>query len=577
MARSAKRLKMRARRRQRHGVIEGQDVLYELPPARPGEPTRQILAKDAAMETAQGREIRRALGMAVDYSPSQSNLLDSSLRLATRFSVEAQRYTNVERNAAKHAMDFNGMSMDALTFAESSGFPGFPTLVLLGQLAEYRNMAEALADECVRLFGEVISEGSATTAQMVDMLNAEVRRIGLAEICRQLVAHDQLFGGAHAFIKLKNDEDVRELPLMLKPFSIPKGAFEGLRVVEPYWVTPNFYNSIDPTRPDFYKPSSWWMLGVETHATRLITIVSRPVGDMLKAAYSFRGISLTQIAMPYVDNWLRTRQSVSDTVKQFSVSGILTDLQQYLLPGAATDLNHRIELYNRYRDNRNTMILDKATEEFFQFNTPLGGLEALQAQAQEQMSAVSQTPLVKLLGITPTGLNASSEGEIRVWYDRVKGYQTNALTPFVMYVLQVIQLSLFGRIDPAVSWKWTELMELTPLERADVQLRNAQTDAHYLEHAVVSPDDVIERLKGDPNSLYAGSLDAATLDEIPDDDLPAIVERVEQSLAELDDPDKVYGQQNASAIAGQTASETAADPASQARSGALSTGTEPLA
>ncbi|MGJ8500946.1 anti-CBASS protein Acb1 family protein, partial [Glaesserella parasuis] len=127
-----------------------------------------------------------------------------------------------------------------------------------------------------------------------------------------------------------------DTPLVLRPGTVRQGSFEAVRVVEPYWVTPNNYNSIDPTAADFYKPSTWWMLGTEVHASRLQTMISRPVPDMLKPTYSFRGISLTQLAMPYVDNWLRTQQSVSDTVKQFSITGVKTDLQQYLQPGGAT-------------------------------------------------------------------------------------------------------------------------------------------------------------------------------------------------------------------------------------------------
>ena len=76
--------------------------------------------------------------------------------------------------------------------------------------------------------------------------------------------------------------------------------------------------------------------------------------------------------MPYVDNWLRTRQSVSDTVKQFSIVGVALDMAQALAPGANQDLINRAELINRFRDNRNILFLDKAQEEFFMFNVPLG-------------------------------------------------------------------------------------------------------------------------------------------------------------------------------------------------------------
>lgn len=447
-----------------------------------------------------------------------------SIAQATAHPVDMERYSARERSQAAMAMDFNGTTRDSLTFVEATGFPGFPTLSLLGQLAEYRTMHETLADECVRMWGKVTSAGESDPNKLAD-IEAELRRVDVRALVRQAVVHDQAFGGAHVYFKLKGDEDFRDTPLVMGPYTVRQGAFEGLRVVEPYWVTPNFYNSIDPTAADFYKPSSWWMLGIQVHATRLQTIISRPVADMLKPAYSFRGVSMTQLAAPYVDNWLRTRQSVSDTVKQFSVSGIATDLQQALAPGALMQLQQRAELLNAYRDNRNLFFLDKSTEEFFQVNTPLSGLDALQAQAQEQMAAVSHIPLVKLLGITPTGLNASSDGEIRVFYDYVRGYQSNVLHPLLQNVLRVVQLSLFGAIDPGVSWTWEPLEELSALEDADRRNKDATSDQVYMEAGVVTPQQVAEKLAADPRSGYAGILDEGE-PEPADDDIEAITKQI---------------------------------------------------
>lgn len=463
-----------------------------------------------------------SLRHALDSAPADTR--SPGIQLAERYRIDPKKYTDRERAAAEHALDFNNMASSALSFVENTSFPGFPTLALLAQLSEYRAMAETLAEDCIRMWGRVVSAGEADDDKL-QAIEAELKRIDMTSIVKMVVEHDQLYGGAHVYFKIKGDEQVRELPLLMKSYCVPQGSFEGLRVVEPYWVTPNFYNSIDPTAADFYKPSSWWMLGTETHATRLQTIISRPVADMLKPAYSFRGVSMTQLAMPYVDNWLRTRQSVSDAVKQYAVSGVLTDLQQALLPGGGTDLSNRAALINAYRDNRNLLFLDKATEEFFSSATPLSGLDALQAQAQEQQSAVSRIPLVKLLGITPTGLNASSEGEIRVWNDRVHGYQSHVLLPLMLNAIRMVQLNLFGEIDEHIGWEWTKLLELTELEEAEVRNKDADTDARYIEAGVVRPDQVTARLSKDPNSLYSGIADES-ISDIPDDNIQAITDKI---------------------------------------------------
>ena len=139
---------------------------------------------------------------------------------------------------------------------------------------------------------------------------------------------------------------------------------------------------------------------------------------------------------------------------------------------------------------------------------------------------MSHIPLVKLLGLTPTGLNASSEGEIRVFYDYVKGYQKNVLSAVMMNVLRVIQRSLYGAIDDDISWNWHPMPELTDLEAADVRNKDADTDLKYIEAMVIAPEQVRERLAADPNSLYAGIVDLDTLEAVPDDDIAGITEKI---------------------------------------------------
>ncbi|AQH01672.1 hypothetical protein A9R05_23080 [Burkholderia sp. KK1] len=56
-------------------------------------------------------------------------------------------------------------------------------------------------------------------------------------------------------------------------------------------------------------------------------------------------------------------------------------------------------------------------------SAPLGSLDRLQAQSLEHMAAVTGIPLIVMLGITPSGLNATSEGELRTFYAWIEAQQ----------------------------------------------------------------------------------------------------------------------------------------------------------
>jgi uncharacterized protein len=88
------------------------------------------------------------------------------------------------------------------------------------------------------------------------------------------------------------------------------------------------------------------------------------------------------------------------------------------------------------------------------------------------MSAAWRIPLVKLTGISPSGLNASSEGEIRVYYDLIKSCQEAWLRPIIQIILDFISIELFGDVDADITFDFSKLYEVTEIEAA--QIRTAQ-------------------------------------------------------------------------------------------------------
>lgn len=398
-------------------------------------------------------------------------------------------------------------------FGGYSGFPGYPYLAELAQLPEYRKMVSTLADEMTRKWISLRTNGEGDKSERIQQIDSALRNMRVRDVFRKAAEQDGYFGRAQIYIEVtkpgskelaSNDPKELETPLFLSDKKVPKGSLAALRTVEAMWSYPSLYNSTNPLKKGFYKPTSWFVMGNIVHDTRLLLFVSRPVPDMLKAAYSFGGISLSQLAKPYIDHWIRTRDSVSDIVHSFSVSGFMTNMEATLGGDAvgADDFFKRVELFNRTRDNRGAMVLDKQSEEFFQFNTPLGGLDALQAQAQEQMSAVSSIPLVKLLGITPSGLNASSDGEIRVFYDYIHSMQESLFRQPLKRVLDLVQLNLFGDIDPDIDFVFEPLYQLSEGELATARKTEAETDSVLIQAGVISQDEARTRIASDPDGAY---------------------------------------------------------------------------
>jgi hypothetical protein len=118
--------------------------------------------------------------------------------------------------------------------------------------------------------------------------------------------------------------------------------------------------------------------------------------------------------------------------------------------GSGDDVYSRAAIFNNAKQSRGMMIIDKEKEEFSNVNRPLSGLDELQAQALEHICSAIRQPVVKYTGIDPQGLNASSEGSIRVYYDLIHSTQEYLIRPPLQTVVDLVQIELFDDVDPDI-------------------------------------------------------------------------------------------------------------------------------
>lgn len=402
------------------------------------------------------------------------------------------------------------------------GFPGYPYLSELTQISEYRSPAETISTEMTRKWCEILSRGEGDKSDKIKEINKRMDELKVRDAFRRAAMQDAEFGRSQIILNIKGQDSelARQKPLMISDNGgIKQGTLCSIQVIEPYWSTPYSWNATHPEKEDFYIPQSWYIMGRKTHTSRLLTFISREVPDLLKPAYNFGGISLSQLMEPYVNAWLRTRKSVNDLISIFSITTLATDLSTTLADGLSDvgGMVSRATAFTKFRDNRGVSLINKETEEIAQVNTPLSGLDKLQAQSQEHMAAPCHIPLVKLFGVVPTGLNATSEGEIQVWYDYVHALQENVFGPQMVIMLNAVQLDLFGSIDEDIYAQWVQLDEPTAKELSEIRASDATAGAGYIAAGVIAPEEERERLQNDPLSGYDNLNGPAPEPQVEDD------------------------------------------------------------
>lgn len=431
------------------------------------------------------------------------------------------------------SMASDALPMDArMLYAGVHVFKGYDWLGQKMQEPEYRTMAEVSANDMTRKWIKVKAVESGDRVDKIQKIESELRRLDARARFRQALEDDCYFGRGTLYIEVKTPKGSNASradsecasELFLDPRKIPHDSIVALRVIEPRWLFPGPYNTDSPLKGNFYQPQIWYCQGDEVHDSRLLTFISRPVPDILKPVYNFGGLSLTQLANDYVVNWQRTRDYVAKMLRSYSCTALKTDMGSGMQGLVNQNLTNRLRVFARLRDNNGIFALNKETEELEQINTPLAGLKDLKDQALEELCVVARQPRVKLLRKGADGLNASSEGEIRMYYDDVHATQEDVMRKPLKRLIEIIQLSLFGVIDDAIDFEFVPLYQLSEKERSDVRAQDAKTRQTDIQSGVVTAEEARQSLAADESCPYPldkdgnGEIDPIELPEDDDND-----------------------------------------------------------
>ncbi len=382
--------------------------------------------------------------------------------------------TNAETRAALDGKFFDSLGIDSYVgsltqHATDMGqfpvttFVGYGALQQIAQNGMIRNCIKTVADDCTHEWIK-ITGGADTPVEKIEQLqDIQDRKFHLQKIFNDAICKVGFMGGAFIHIRTqpKGDPNVDlTKPLRLNSASAEIGVDENppsFIVVDPVNVSPCFYNSIDPLRDDYMRPTSWFVLGRQVHESRLMALYSNEPPTLLKAAYNFLGIPQAQILWDYVNHWNECRVAAQGLIKKLSLLIYYTDMQSRMGSfGGVQELDAIMQVLQHYRDNNSIFVADKTEDQVDNVQTTVSGVQDIVRQSQEMIAAINRTPAVKLFGISPSGFNATGESDIRNYYDHIRSQQ-ELYRPAIQRCLDAIQLSMWGEIDPAITFDFCEL------------------------------------------------------------------------------------------------------------------------
>ena len=409
-----------------------------------------------------------------------------------------------------------------------TSFVGYGVLQQIAQQGLIRACIQTVSDDLSRKW---IKIDGCDDPQKLEIIENELKKLHIKDLFHKAVTTTGYMGGA--FIFIDTGEDDLTLPLAINDLSaeLKEGSKVKFVVVDPVNVSPIEYNCINPLRDDYMQPRMWQVLGKRVHASRLLPFVENQPPMLLKPNYNFLGIPQAQILWDYVRHFNQTRASTARLLEKISLLVVQTDMDAVLSDEHGIELfDAKMEFLERYRNNDSVFVCDKESEGVMNVQTTIAGCTDVVRQSLELIACINRTPAVKLLGISPSGFNATGESDLKNYYDYISSKQ-ELYREQIQTIINVIQLCEFGNIDPAITFKFEPLNE----ENKASQAMTAQTKIGALTQLVdrqaMSAEELRTAVREDED------LGLSFLDE----EMPEELENATQTDLMTDDPSTQQG------------------------------------
>ena len=389
-------------------------------------------------------------------------------------------------------------------------FLGYAYLSGLQQNGFIRAGVEGLADDMTARFIELIrtSDIENNDDDKINKINEYLNAFQIKELFNKAAALCGYFGGCLIYV----DTDDEDLLSALDEKSL-NHSIKGYVLIEPINIYPGRYNSTNPLRADYFIPETWFVLGQEVHASRLLYLAADEVSMLLKPAYNFFGIAPAQIAADSVSHFIKDREAASRLLHKYSLLVFKTDMGSALYSGNPEELYSRVKVLADFRDNNSVIIIDKEDEDIVTVTTSLAGVTDVVRLSLELMPIMFRQPLTKFLGISPGGMNATGESDENNWNEYVLSQCEKQLRKPVKRLLELIQYDLFGEVDECIDFIFQVQSSNDETKEINNNKIKADTYVQLTTAGIISPEEARKALAEDEKSGF-NSIDVDAVPEV---------------------------------------------------------------
>lgn len=264
----------------------------------------------------------------------------------------------------------------------------------------------------------------------------------------------RLYGGAAGVILIKGQNDMSQ-PLGLD--TVMPGSFLGLQILDRWnGIYPESELVTDPEDRDYGLPMFYTIQDNETghlaarvHHSRIIRFIGRELPWMEQVAELYWGESEIEAIYNEVVRRDNVAGNIAALTFRANINYMETEGLDQLLGTANTEMQRRF--YNLMvaqsvmESNFGTRVINKG-DAIHNTQYTFTGLSDVYDRIMMDVAGAARTPVTKLFGRSPAGLNATGESDMRNYYDYIDGLRETELRGIIERLLPIMALSAWGMV-----------------------------------------------------------------------------------------------------------------------------------
>ena len=336
---------------------------------------------------------------------------------------------------------------------------------------------------------------------LLTALKKKTEQMKINDTCVKLAYNKRVFGSGIAMPVIYKDGKPFDMSNPFNPDGLKGADYRGFKVVDPYWLTPQFEReaTTDPMNERFMQPT-WYKMpdGRRVHWTWFVKADNAEVADILKPTYYYGGMPLTQ--MIYKRVWCAEKTANEAPLLAMSKRMLVVDANVQQLIKNKSYVYKLMQVITKCRTNWG-VFFKSPTSNIQQIDTSLTDFEECMFSQYQLVASIAQMPATKLLQTTPKGFNSTGEFEWKIYAQLLETTQNRDYKPLIEKHVSILT-AVQGK-KRIVSVTFNPVDAPSEKEKAEIEATKSNTRANYVQNGILTPEEVRSVLRNDEDGEFS--------------------------------------------------------------------------